>query len=241
MAKDINVNETKSGFKPGVYAVFAILFVAAFLVIATIFAVKTHYTGFNSEKTAVSYVDTIVQNADGYNAYKQTLVSKNQKYGNFIINAYMKPYVNDGDDVEQREFADTEEEAAVKTPLYNTMYEYYKELVSTYGWDNYDSIFSNYFAKLAELRKELYGDDSEAKIPIIRTHDRHLPFSKRIVPAVPLMERHDERTMRVDNNNVDIDIETATMVKNQLYYNALATRLGGYVTQMKNIITSGQS
>ena len=91
------------------------------------------------------------------------------------------------------------------------------------------------------LAKELYGDDSEAKIPIIRTHDRHLPFSKRIVPAVPLMERHDERTMRVDNNNVDIDIETATMVKNQLYYNALATRLGGYVTQMKNIITSGQS
>ncbi len=157
MAKDIQ--EKKSGFKPGVYAGFAILFVAAFLVIATVFAVKTHYTGFDSEKTAKTYVDTIVQNADGYNAYKQTLVSKNQKYGNFVINAYMKPYVNDGEDVEQREFADTEEEASVMDPLYDTMYEYYKELVKTYGWDDYDSIFSNYFAKLAEQRKALYGDD----------------------------------------------------------------------------------
>lgn len=157
MAKD--VKEKKSGFKPGVYAVFAIIVVALFLVIATVFAVKTHYTGFSSEKTAVSYVDTIVQKADGYNAYKQTLVSKNQKYGNFVINAYMKPYVNDGDDVEQREFASTEEEAAVKTPLYDTMYEYYKELIAMYGWDNYDAIFSNYFEKLSVERKVLYGDD----------------------------------------------------------------------------------
>lgn len=157
MAKDIK--EKKSGFKPGVYAGFAILVVAVILVFLTIFSVSTKYTGFNSDKTAQSYVDTIVQNADGYNAYKQTLVSKNQKYGNFIINAYMKPYVNDGKDVEKREFADTDEEAAVKTPLYDTMYDYYKELITTYGWDDYDSIFSNYFAKLAEERKARYGDE----------------------------------------------------------------------------------
>lgn len=157
MAKDIK--EKKSGFKPGVYAGFAILIVAVVLVALTIFAVSTKYTGFNAEKTAQSYVDTVVQKADGYNAYKQTLVSKNQKYGDFVINAYMKPYVNDGDDVEQREFADTNEEASVKTPLYDTMYDYYKELIATYGWDDYDSIYSNYFARLSQERKARYGDE----------------------------------------------------------------------------------
>ena len=47
--------------------------------------------------------------------------------------------------------------------------------------------------------------------------------------------------MRVDNNNVDIDIEMATLAKNQLYYNAMTTSLGGYITKLRNVITSGQS
>ena len=47
--------------------------------------------------------------------------------------------------------------------------------------------------------------------------------------------------MRVDDNNVDIDIEMAGLAKNQLYYNAMTTELGGFMTRMKNVITSGQS
>ena len=47
--------------------------------------------------------------------------------------------------------------------------------------------------------------------------------------------------MRVDNNNVDIDSEMAGLAKNQLYYNAMATELGGFVSKMKSVITSGQS
>ena len=46
--------------------------------------------------------------------------------------------------------------------------------------------------------------------------------------------------MRADDNNVDIDIEMATLAKNQLYYNSLATMLNGYVSKMKNVITSQQ-
>ena len=92
------------------------------------------------------------------------------------------------------------------------------------------------------LAREIYGDeDSEAKIPIVRTHDRHLPFVKTPYHAEPIFERHQERTMRVDDNNVDIDIEMATMAKNQLYYNALATRLGTFVSGLKTVITSNQS
>ena len=43
MAKDIN--EKKSGFKPGVYAGVAIVVVAVVLVVLTVFSVKTKYTG----------------------------------------------------------------------------------------------------------------------------------------------------------------------------------------------------
>ena len=92
------------------------------------------------------------------------------------------------------------------------------------------------------LAKEIYGDeDSEAKIPLIRTHDRHLPFTHTPYHAEPMFERHQERTMRVDDNNVDIDIEMATMAKNQLYYNALATRLGSFTSNLRTVITSSTS
>ena len=85
----------KKGFRPGVYAVFAGIVIAVILVILTIFAYTTRYTAFSPEKTAQSYTDGIVQNGDGYNSYKTTLVSKSSKYGDFIIKAYMRPYVND--------------------------------------------------------------------------------------------------------------------------------------------------
>lgn len=153
--------ENKRKFKPGVYAVVAGVIVAAVLVLITIFAFTARYTAFSPEKVAQSYVDTIVQTGDGYNAYKNTLVSKNQKFGDFIINAYMKPYINDGDDVKQADFVGTgnDAEADALDKVYSTMYNYYIELLEKYGLDDYDSIFTNYFARLSEVRKAVYNDD----------------------------------------------------------------------------------
>ena len=83
----------KKGFNAALYAVVAGIVVAVALVLITIFAFTTRYTGFSNEKVAQAYVDTIVQTGDGYNAYKNTLVSKNQKFGKFVTNAYMLPYI----------------------------------------------------------------------------------------------------------------------------------------------------
>lgn len=151
----------KKGFKAGAYSVIACITVAVVLVLMTIFAFTIRYTAFSPEKVAKFYTDTVVQTGDGYNAYKNTLVSKNQKYGNFVINAYMLPYVNDGDDVKQADFVGTgtDEEAAAIDEVYNTMYDYYVELLSTCGLDNYDEFYNSYFAKLSEVRKAVYGDD----------------------------------------------------------------------------------
>lgn len=148
-------------FKAGLYAVVSGVLVAAVLVAITIFAFTTRYTAFSPDKVAQTYVDTIVQTGDGYNAYKNTLVSKNSKYGDFIRDAYMQPYYNNGDDVKQADFvgSGSGEESAAIDEIYSTMYDYYVELINTYGLDNYDAVYSNYFAKLAEVRKAVYGDE----------------------------------------------------------------------------------
>lgn len=151
----------KKGFKAGAYSVIATVLIGVVLVLLTIFAFTTRYTAFSPEKVATSFTDTIVQTGDGYNAYKNTLVSKGDKYGDFIRKAYMAPFVNDGENVKQADFVGTgtEEEATAIDTVYNTMYDYFVQLINTYGFDNYDAVFSNYFQKLAEVRNTVYGDD----------------------------------------------------------------------------------
>lgn len=154
-------NKEKKGFRVGTYAVVAGVAVAVILVVLTIFAFTSRYTAFSPEKTAQYYADVVVQNADGYNAYKNTLVSKNQKFGDFVINAYMAPYVNDGDDVKKNEEigSGSEKEAEMLDQVYSTMYDYYVELIASVGMDNYDVLFTQYFAKLKEVRTAVIGDD----------------------------------------------------------------------------------
>jgi flagellar basal-body rod protein FlgB len=90
------------------------------------------------------------------------------------------------------------------------------------------------------LAKEMHLDDDGNRMVVVRTHDRHLPIPLR-GKAGAVIEEDESTTMRVDDNNVDIDMEMAGLSKNQLYYNALTTQLGGFMTRMKNVITSGQS
>ena len=91
------------------------------------------------------------------------------------------------------------------------------------------------------LAREIYGDEpEEGTLQMVRTNDRHLPHKPLDYHAEPTMVEDLTTIMRVDDNNVDIDIEMATLAKNQLYFNALATQLGTYVTKVRNAITSGQ-
>ena len=89
------------------------------------------------------------------------------------------------------------------------------------------------------LAKELYGSNTEGKLPMIRTHDKHLPMANMPFVATPTIVQEHDSLMRVDENNVDIDIEMAKLSKNQIYFNALATQMTGYVNKLKNTITSG--
>lgn len=161
------MTKSKKEFKAGLYGIVAGILVAAILVGLTVFAFTSRYNAFSPEKVAQSYVDTIVQTGDGYNALKVSLVSKNQKFGSFVTNAYMAPYINDGDGkkgtkkVEQNPEIGTgsDEEAELLDTVYNTMYDYYEELMKTVGLQNYDEFYSAYFAKLKEVRVDVLQDD----------------------------------------------------------------------------------
>ena len=90
------------------------------------------------------------------------------------------------------------------------------------------------------LAREIYGEEPDGKLKMVRTHDKHLPHAPLKFHAEPTIFQDNTTIMRTDDNNVDIDIEMANLSKNQLYYNAIATELGGHVTRLKNAITSGQ-
>lgn len=86
------------------------------------------------------------------------------------------------------------------------------------------------------LARELYGERGGG-LPLVRTHDRHLPVGK-FGPAQARVERDDATTMRVDRNNVDVDFEMASLAKNQIYYNAMTRQLGGFFSRLRSVMSS---
>ena len=74
---------------------------------------------------------------------------------------------------------------------------------------------------------------------LVRTHDRHLPIPYH-GKTHAFIEQESTTNMRLDGNNVDIDIEMAEVAKNQLYYNALANQMSSHIGKLKSVITSGQ-
>lgn len=171
-ADDMAVKEKT--FNTKIYAVIAFFAVAAVLAVATVFTFSSKYTAFKPEKVAQAYVDTIVQSGDGYNAYKYSLMSKSEKFGDFIRQNYMYPIIykdagyKPGDDTKDLKGLNDEALQSDKTKnddgslagqVIDTMYPYYVELMETYGWDNYDAVFTNYFAKFQEERAKAFGDN----------------------------------------------------------------------------------
>ena len=88
------------------------------------------------------------------------------------------------------------------------------------------------------LAREIYGEEPNGKLNLARTHDKHLPYKPLKFHAQPTIVQDNSTTMRVDDNNVDIDIEMATLAKNQIYYNTIVTEFGGHVSKLKAAITS---
>lgn len=161
-------------FNTKLYAIITFFVIAALLAVICVSTFSARYIGFHPDELAKTYVDTIVQTGDGYNAYKNTLVSKNSKYGDFIRKYYIEPAVyrdtdfKVGDDTadfvgynDEKYMSDAtvNDDGTLSGKLIDTMYPFYEELVSSCGWDNYDYMFANYIGKLIEVRQEIFGDE----------------------------------------------------------------------------------
>ena len=102
--------------------------------------------------------------------------------------------------------------------------------VNTPGFKKSDVLFETMLAKAL-------GFEKDKKLQMVRTQDKHMPMSagEKVTAKIQLQ---DTTTMRVDGNNVDIDVEMANLAKNQIYYNAMAKKIGSYIQGVKNVITS---
>ncbi len=172
-------DKKKKSLNLKLYGIFAILITAAVLGALTFFAYTTRYTAFDPEKMAVAYVDTIAQTGDGYNAYKDTLLSKDMKFGDFIRQNYINPVIYEnykpGDSTKGLKGLNDESLKGEKTlgdngelegKVIDTMYPVFVRLVEeNNGFDNYDAIFTQYIAELQTVRSDVFGDtyfDDEA-------------------------------------------------------------------------------
>ena len=165
--------DKEKSFNTKLYAVVAFLAIAVFLALTCVFTFKARYTAFHPEELARTYVDTIVQTGDGYNAYKNTLASKSSKYGDFIRKYYINPAVYRDTDFEIGGNTDSltgynddsfkgektlNDDGTLSGQLTEKMYAYYVELIEEFGWDDYDAVYSLYIEKLTETREEIFSD-----------------------------------------------------------------------------------
>ncbi|MBQ7115910.1 MAG: hypothetical protein IJN94_05795 [Clostridia bacterium] len=164
----------KKGFNLKIYAAVTFFVIAGLLATITVTTYTSRYNGFSPEKTAVAFVQSIVETGDGYNAYKNTIVSKNYKYGDFIREYYMYPVIYAECDYEIGDDRDglkgynddsfkgektLNDDGTLSGQVIDTMYDYYAKLMKKYkGWDNYDGVFTDYFKELCKVREEVFGD-----------------------------------------------------------------------------------
>lgn len=205
--------ETKKGFNYKLYAIIAFFVVAAILAATTAFAFQQKYIAFDPEKTALNYADTIIQRGDGYNAYAYTISAKSEKYGDFIRIYYMYPLIYPGyepgmsddefkaikengyDNEKYQSDTTLNDDGTLAGQLADTMYPYYVELVKTYGWDDYDSIYKNYFSRLVQERKAIFGDDFINDEVMFTAFESNVSTYGNVVTGTEMVLGEDEKTV----------------------------------------------
>lgn len=80
-----------------------------------------------------------------------------------------------------------------------------------------------------------------AKLPMKVTNEKHIGASiMKPASIAPQVRMINNNSMRVDGNNVDIDIEMANMAKNSIYYDAAVQQLNRHFSSIKSAINEGR-
>lgn len=72
-----------------------------------------------------------------------------------------------------------------------------------------------------------------SQIQMAKTDDQHLSAANSDTISI---EKVTDTSYRVDDSNVDIDVETAELAKNTIYYNALINEVNGQFSRIKTAL-----
>ena len=88
----------------------------------------------------------------------------------------------------------------------------------------------------SELKKALNRMDGQLKT----THHKHIDIASHINDIQPQVVKDTSTSMRLDGNNVDIDMENANLAANQLLYNALVQQASTKISTLRYVISEGK-
>jgi flagellar basal-body rod protein FlgB len=87
------------------------------------------------------------------------------------------------------------------------------------------------------LQQVLAGESISGR----RTDPRHMKIgSRQIADVKPEIVTDRSTSMRMDGNNVDIDVEMTKLAENQILFNALTQRINGKFATLKYAISEGK-
>ncbi len=87
------------------------------------------------------------------------------------------------------------------------------------------------------LKEELSG----TRLKGMTTNSNHIPINGGSIKDLKYqIKKDDTYSTRTDNNNVDIDIEMAERVKNEIMYNTLTSRIQSGFQKIKYVINEGK-
>lgn len=80
-------------------------------------------------------------------------------------------------------------------------------------------------------------NNEKGNLDLKQTKEGHMNGNK--VSGNISIEQDSSTSMRMDGNNVDLDLEKVNQASNTLMYNALITQANGKLNSIKNIISGG--
>ncbi len=77
-------------------------------------------------------------------------------------------------------------------------------------------------------------------VTLDKTHFKHFGGASSIDGVQAKIYKDTTSSMRVDGNNVDIDVEMSNLAANQLAYETVIRRINGKISSIKSVISGGR-
>ena len=92
-----------------------------------------------------------------------------------------------------------------------------------------------------EFETLLAGAIEGSRFKGTKTHPRHIDIGTSDLSSVhPLVVERDYTSMRMDENNVDIEDENVKLAQNSLYYNTLMEKMNSELRRLRMAINEGR-